>query len=237
MFQAMQPLVATGAGVVAAATIAGAWLARWRPGRQHVWFGAAAGALLVIAGLHLLPDAWFDARHAHLPFWAVPAAVVGSFAVSALLARYGCTCQADEEYAGGVGAAGALALHRFVEGAALALTGTIGVALALAVHALGEGMAVGALLTGRSRAYLSGWLAVMCAGPLAGAALTGAYRLPSATGPLLVAVAAGIIAQAARVSLRAAFDHMRLPALLLSGPAAAMMMAAAVTALAVHIAG
>lgn len=237
MFQVMQPLVAAGAGVVAAATVAGAWLGRWRPGQQHVWFGAAAGALLVIAGLHLLPDAWFDAHHAHLPFWAVPAAAVGSFALSALPARYGCTCQADEEHAGGVGAAGALALHRFLEGAALALTGTVGVALALAVHALGEGMAVGALLAGRSRAYLFGWLAVMCAGPLAGAALTGAHRLPSATGPLLVAVAAGIIAQAARVSLRAAFDHMRLPALLLSRPAAAVMMAAAVTALAVHIAG
>jgi hypothetical protein len=77
----------------------------------------------------------------------------------------------------------------------------------------------------------------MCLGPLAGAAVTNAYRLPVAAGPLLVAVAAGIIAQAARISLHAAFSHMRVRALMLSRPAAAMTMAAAVTALAVHITG
>src|SRR6266487_4099532 len=62
----MQPLVAAGVGVVAVATVAGAGLARWRPGQPELWFGAAAGALLVIAGLHLLPDAWSAARAARL---------------------------------------------------------------------------------------------------------------------------------------------------------------------------
>lgn len=237
MLYGMQPLVAAGVGVVAIATVAGACLARWRPRQQQMWFGAAAGALLVIAGLHLLPDAWSEARDAHLPVWAVPVATVGSFALSALAARYGCACQADKEHVSGVGAAGALAAHRFLEGTALALTGTISVALALAVHALGEGLAVGALLAGRSRAYLVGWLAAMCLGPVAGAAVTNAYRLPVAAGPLLVAVAAGIIAQAARISLHSAFGHMHVRALLLSRPAAALTVAAAVTALAVHITG
>jgi hypothetical protein len=57
MLVGMSPLVTAGVSVVAVATVAGAGLARWRPGRQEVWFGAAAGALLVIAGLHLFPDA------------------------------------------------------------------------------------------------------------------------------------------------------------------------------------
>ena len=43
------------AGLMAAATVAGAWLARRRRGHREIWFAAAAGALLIIAGLHLLP--------------------------------------------------------------------------------------------------------------------------------------------------------------------------------------
>jgi zinc transporter ZupT len=232
----MPLLVAAGVGVVAAASVTGAWLARWRPGAQQVWFGAAAGALLVIAGVHLLPDAWSDAGDAHLPLWVVPAAAAGSFVVSGLTARHGCTCRADEEHLGGAGAAGALAAHRFFEGTALALTGAISVAVALAVHALGEGLAVGALLAGRSRARLAGWLSLMCLAPAAGAAAADAYRLPAAAGPVVVAVAAGILVQAARISLRAAFDQIR-PHALLWRPAAALAAAAAITALAVHATG
>jgi hypothetical protein len=77
----------------------------------------------------------------------------------------------------------------------------------------------------------------MCLGPVVGAVVTNAYRLPVAAGPLLVAIAAGIIAQAARISLHSAFGRMRSLAVLLSGPAAALTMAAAVTAVAVHITG
>jgi zinc transporter ZupT len=237
MLHAMQPLVAAGAGVVAVATVAGAWLARWRLGRQDLWFGAAAGALLVIAGFHLLPDAWADARSAHLWVWAVPAVAVAAFLLASVVARFGCTCAADKEHASGAGTAGVLAVHRFLEGSALALTASLTVAVALAVHALGEGLAVGALLTGYSGRRLAAWLAVMCIGPVVGAAVTSAYHLPQAAGPLLVAVAAGILAQAARVSLLAAFDHLRPRAFLLSRPAAAVAVAAVVTALAVHATG
>jgi hypothetical protein len=44
--------------LVGAATMAGAGLARRHAARRELCFGAAAGALLVIAGAHLLPDAW-----------------------------------------------------------------------------------------------------------------------------------------------------------------------------------
>ena len=228
--------VAAVAAVVSAATAGGATLARRGPGRPDLWFGAAAGALLVIAGLHLLPEAWADARDAGLWPGLVPITAAGSFTVASAAARIGCTCDADQKHMSGAGSAGALAGHRFLEGATLALTGSVTVAVALAVHAFGEGMAVGALLAGRSRQRLAAWLAVMCAGTVVGAAAAGVFPLPKAAGPLLAAVAAGVIAQAARVSLRVAFQHLR-PRILVSSAAAATFMAAAVTAVAVHLAG
>lgn len=224
------------AAFVSAATAGGATLARRGPGRPELWFGAAAGALLVIAGLHLLPDAWTDARGAGLWPGLVPLTAAGSFAVASAAARIGCACDADQEHMSGAGSAGALAGHRFLEGAALALTGSATVAVALAVHAFGEGMAVGALLAGRSRRRLAVWLAVMGAGTVVGAMTAGTCPLPEAAGPLLAAVAAGVVAQAARVSLRVAFQHLR-PRILVSSAAAATVMAATVTAVAVHLAG
>lgn len=224
-----------GALMVAVATLAGAWLARRGPGAQAVWFGAAAGALLVIAGLHLLPDAWSEAAEAGLwPGLTLVAAAV-AFLLAAAVSRYGCACEADEEHASGAGTAAALAGHRFLEGAALAVGGSVTVAVALAVHALGEGLAVGALL--RSPRRLALWLAVMCLGPVIGAAVTAAIPVPEAVGPLLYAFAAGILAQAARVSLRSAFHNARGLRVLTSGPAAAVLVAAGVTTIAVHLAG
>jgi zinc transporter ZupT len=237
MGQLMQPLVVAGVLVVAAATLAGVLLARRGPGRQEVWFGAAAGALLVIAGVHLLPDAWSDAREANLPPWLTLVVAAGSAILAALIGRFGCTCAADREHAGGTGTAAALAGHRFLEGAALALTASIAVTVALAVHALGEGLAVGALLHSRGRRHLAVWLTVMCLGPIAGAAITDVYPLPAPTGPLLVAFAAGILAEAARISLRAAFGHRALPQSLMSRPVGAVVIAAAITTLAVHATG
>ena len=215
--------------VVTAATVTGAAVARWRPGRQEVWSGAAAGALLVLAGLHLLPDAWQDAAAAGLWPWLVPAVAAGAFATASALARIG----HHREYVSGAGAAAALAGHRFLEGSTLALAGSVAVVSALAVHAFCEGLAVGALVDGRSR-RAAWWLAALCAGPIAGAVATSVYRLPDTASPLLVAVAAGVVAQAARVSLRVAF---RSPRALVSPAAPALAAGAALTAAAVHLAG
>src|SRR5436190_11940238 len=116
MLSWMPPLVAAGAGMVSLATVAGALLARWSPGRSRLWFGAAAGALLVIAAFHLLPDAWHDAREAGLWPWVVPVVAAGAFLGSAAVARYGCACDADRERASGAAGAAALSGHRFLEG-------------------------------------------------------------------------------------------------------------------------
>ena len=229
--------VLAGAGLVAAATVTGAWLARRRPGQRQMWFAAAAGALLIVAGLHLLPDAWAAARAAGIWPPLVPLAAAAGFAVAGLATRTGCGCREHQEQASGAATAAALAVHRFVEGAAVALAGSAAVALALAAHAFGEGLATGALLGGQPRRRVAGWLALMCLSPVIGAAVTDAFSIPAAAEPVLLALATGVLAQAARVSLRAAFRGLRPARLLLSRPAAATTMAAMVTALAVHAAG
>jgi zinc transporter ZupT len=174
----------------------------------------------------------------------VPAAAIVAFGAAALATtRAGCGCQGHQEHqehkerASGAGTAAALTVHRFLEGAAIALAGSAVVALALTAHAFGEGLATGALLGGQPRRRVTGWLALMCLGPVAGAAAADAFPVPAAAEPLLIAAAAGVLAQAARVSLRGAFRGLRPTRLLLSGPAAASATAAIATVLAVYGAG
>jgi ZIP family zinc transporter len=231
---ALSGAVLGGAGLVAAATVAGAWLVRRRPGQQQTWFAAAAGLLLIIAGLHLLPDAWADAQEAGIWPPLVPIAAVTAFAAARLAARAGCGCREHREQVAGTGMAVALAIHRFLEGAAIALAGSVAVALALAVHAFGEGLATGALLGGQPRRRVAGWLALMCVSPVFGAVVADAFPVPEVAEPVLVATAAGVLAQAALVSLRAAFRGLRPRQLLVSRPAAVTTTAAVVTVLAVY---
>ena len=230
-------LVVAGALLIGLATVAGAWLARRHAARREVCFGAAAGALLVIAVLHLLPDAWSAVPQTAIPAWSVPAAAIAAFAVTGFALRRGCACRAEREAAGGAGTAGALAAHRLLEGAAVVLAGSVMVTAALAVHALAEGLAAGTLLAAAPRRERARWLAIMCASPAAGAALAVAWPFPETVRPVLLAVAAGVLAQAARVSLSAAFQRARPARLAMASPAAAALVAAAGTALAVHLAG
>jgi zinc transporter ZupT len=229
------PIMA-GSLMVAAATVLGAWLALRRRGRQEVWLGAAAGALLMIAGLHLLPDAWAASRAARLWPLAVPAACLASFAATGLVARKACACGSKLERLGGAGGATALALHRFLEGATLALTNSLVVAVALAVHPLAEGVAVGALLGSQPWRRVTGWLAVMGLSPIAGAAAISGYPLPPAAEPLLLALVAGVLTQVARISLGGAL-RMQAGRRVAPRAVATFLTAAAVTALAVGFAG
>ena len=226
-----------GAGLVAAATVAGAWLVRRHPGQQQTWFAAAAGLLLIVAGRHLLPDAWAGAQKAGIWPPLVPMAAVAAFVAAGLAARVGCGCREHRERVAGTGTAVALAIHRFLEGAAIALAGSAAVALALAVHAFGEGLATGALLSGQPRRRVAGWLALMYISPVFGAVIADAFPVPQVAEPVLVATAAGILAQAALVSLRAAFRGLRPRQLLVSRPAAVTATAAVVTVLAAYGAG
>jgi ZIP family zinc transporter len=232
----MTRLVPAGAGLIAAATVAGAWLACRRRGSREMWFAAAAGALLVIAGLHLLPDAWGGASAVRIWPPLVPLAAMGAFSAAGLAARTGCGCRPHTGHASGAGAAAALTLHRFLEGSAVALAASAAVAVALAVHAFAEGLAAGALLGAQPR-RMAGWLAAMSVSPIVGAVAASAFPVPQSTEPVLFALAAGVIAQAAWVSLRSAFHGLCTSRLEFSRTAGTVAIAAVITAVAVNTAG
>jgi ZIP family zinc transporter len=187
--------------------------------------------------MHVLPDAWSAAHAAGAWPGAVPAVAIAAFALTGVAARGGCACQRDARSVGGAGAAAALAVHRLLEGSALVLIGSATVVAALAVHALGEGLAVGALLSARPRRHAAALLAVMCVSPVIGMLVSSAFPMPAAATPLLLALAGGVLAQAGRVSLRAACHGLSPGRFLVSGPAAATTAAAAITMFAVHAAG
>ncbi|MFC9281163.1 hypothetical protein [Streptomyces collinus] len=225
----------TAVALVALATVAGAWAARRAPGRSPLLPAVASGILLVIAVLDLLPDAWDEAQEAGLPQWAVPFTTLASFALMGAVTRTGCPC--TREQAGGIGAATGLAVHRFVEGAALALTTSLAVMAALLVHAAGEGLALAALLGAQPGRRVAPWIALACLSPLAGVFVTSAVPLPDGLLPWLLATVAGVLAQAAWTALNLA--HRQPPAgrrLHTAPVTAAMTLAAAATTLTLVIA-
>jgi len=218
--------------VVAVATLAGAWLGR-RGRRRPAWvLAAASGALLAVAGLHVLPDAWQAAGEAGLPVVAVPLAVLAGYAVVGAVTR---TCPCDPTWAGGVAAALAITLHRAVEGSVLAVALSVSVAAALAVHAAAEGVALGAIM-GRGRRVWP-WLALAVVSPLVGALVTEAAPVPTDVMPVLLGLVAGVLLRGAVVALRLSAPER--PALrpLGVGAATAMGLALLVTGAAVFVQG
>src|SRR5215472_14650657 len=98
------------------------------------------------------------------------------------------------------------------------------VAAALFVHAFAEGLAAGTLLNSVPRRRATLWLAGMCVSPLAGAALTSLAPLPASAEPILLALAAGVLGQAAKVSLTSAVRNARqITAVAMFQPAAAAL--------------
>ena len=93
----------------------------------------------------------------------------------------------------------------------------------------------GALLGGRLR-RVAGWPAAMSVSPIFGAVTASAFPVPEATEPVLLGLAAGVIAQAAWVGLRAAFHGLCTGRLELPHTVA-VAVAAIITALAVNAAG
>ncbi|MGW2823107.1 hypothetical protein ACWC24_19290 [Streptomyces sp. NPDC001443] len=216
--------------LVAVATVVGAWLARRGSGRSVLLLAAASGILLSIAVLDLLPDAWDEAHEAGVPLWAVPVTALASYGVMGAVVRTGCPCKPGR--AGGVGAASGLALHRFLEGATLALTASVAVVAALLVHAAGEGLALASLLGARPRRRVASWIGLACSSPIAGAFVASALPVPDGVMPLLLAFVGGVLAQAAWVALTLARQQRPADRRVLGVPAAtAMTLAAALTAL------
>jgi hypothetical protein len=69
--------------------MAGAWLASRMHRHREIWFAAAAGALLIMAVLHLLPDAWDGTGTAEIWPPLVPMAAFSGFIAAGLAARTG----------------------------------------------------------------------------------------------------------------------------------------------------
>ncbi|WP_406351804.1 hypothetical protein OH738_03515 [Streptomyces hirsutus] len=218
--------------LVTLATVVGAWLARRGFGRPTLLLAAASGILLIIAVLDLLPDAWNEAHETGVPQWTVPLTALASYGVMGAVVRMGCPCEPGR--AGGIGAASGLALHRFLEGATLALTASVAVVAALLAHAAGEGLALAALLGAQPRRRVAPWIGLACLSPVAGAFVTSALPIPDGLMPLLLAFVGGVIAQAAWVALRLAHQQRPGDRRVLGLPAAmAMPLAAVLTALVV----
>jgi hypothetical protein len=97
-------------------------------------------------------------------------------------------------------------------------------------------MAVGALLRERRRLLAVG-LGLMCAGPVLGALAVSAIPELAVAEPFLLALAAGVLAQAARISLRAAFPRRQVGWRPSAAPVLALVLAASVTAVAVRLIG
>jgi zinc transporter ZupT len=180
-------LTLEGVALLAGATLAGAWLAR-RVRMPSGLLCGAAGVVLAVLVLGLIPEIRADLAAADWPLWTGIAAALGGFGLAEALARI--------SYGSGAAAIGA---HRFFEGATLALVVSPAAILAFLAHAVAEGFAVTVTLRDAPYRTVWRWLAVACVSPFAGAVL-----VPSGVHPILVAVAAGAIARAAVVSMRAA---------------------------------
>lgn len=176
----MRLLTLLGVALLVGATLAGTGLAR-SVRLPSQWLHAAAGVVLAVLVLDLLPEIWSSAGLAAMVCGYALAAALGSVSFGS--------------------AALGVAVHRLVEGALLALVISPAAIAAFVAHAMAEGFAVGATLHDAPHRTMAGWTAVACAAPVAGALL-----MPSGWGrmqPVLTAVAAGAIARVAYKSLRA----------------------------------
>jgi ZIP family zinc transporter len=187
-----------GLALIAAATLAGAWLGRRFARLRGISLVCAAVALFAVVGADLLPDIWNDLGETGLPWWIAAAALAAGLATTDAIVRRGCACgPAAGVPASGRATAVALGVHRALEGAALAIAGSAAVIAALVAHAASEGFALTTLLRGERRGRAAALLAITCLSPAAGAVVLAVVHLPDAAAPVLTSVVAGILLRAA----------------------------------------
>ncbi|MGN6677569.1 MAG: hypothetical protein ACTHKL_07255 [Streptosporangiaceae bacterium] len=193
-----------GVALIAAATLAGAWLGRRFARLRRISLACAAVALIAVVGADLLPDIWNDLRETGLPWWIAAAGLAAGIVTTDAIVRRGCACRpAAGVPAGGRATAVALGVHRALEGAALAIAGSAAVIAALVAHAASEGFAMTTLLKGERRGRAAALLAITCLSPAAGAAVLALVHLPDSAAPVLTSVVAGILLRAAMVAWQA----------------------------------
>jgi zinc transporter ZupT len=187
-----------GITLIAAATLAGAWLGRRFARLRTVSLTCAAVALVAVVAADLVPDIWENLRETRLPWWIAAAGLAAGLAGTDALIRRGCACVPGAEVpAGGRATAVALGAHRALEGAALAVAGSAAVIAALVAHAASEGFALTTLLAGERRGRAAALLAITCLSPASGVALLAWVHLPEPAVPVLTSVVAGVLLRAA----------------------------------------
>jgi zinc transporter ZupT len=187
-----------GVALIAAATLAGAWLGRRFARLRTISLACAAVALIAVVAADLIPDIWNDLRETGLPWWIAAAGLAAGLAVTDAAVRRGCACsRGTEAPAGGRATAVALGMHRALEGAALAIAGSAAVIAALVAHAASEGFALTALLRGERKGRAAVLLGITCLSPAAGAAVLALVHLPESVAPVLTSVVAGVLLRAA----------------------------------------
>ena len=187
-----------GITLIAAATLAGAWLGRRFARLRTMSLTCAAVALAAVVAADLVPDIWGDLRATGLPWWIAAAGFGAGLAGTDALVRRGCACAPRAEVpAGGRATALALGVHRALEGAALAVAGSAAVIAALVAHAASEGFALTTLLAGERRGRAAALVAITCLSPVAGVGLLAWVHLPERAAPVLTSVVAGVLLRAA----------------------------------------
>jgi zinc transporter ZupT len=173
-------LTGEGVALVLGVTLCGAALSRTSR-LPLAWLSPAAAVLFAVLVLDIVPDVRAGLAVAGLPWWiGVAAALLGFLAISV-------------GPRGGTAAGLAIAAHRLVEGATLAIVISPAAILAFGVHALAEGFALGVRLHGAPHRTVWGWLGVAGLSPAVGAMLSSA--LPDRLQPVLMAAAAGAVAR------------------------------------------
>lgn len=209
----LHPMVLAGVALIAAATLAGAWLSSRAARVPAVALRVAGGLLLAVVLADLVPDIWRDLPGSGLAWWAAAVAGAAGFVGAGVLARSGCACASAPAAAGvpsvakrgagaGWGAAAALAIHRTLEGAAVTLAGSAAVIAVLVVHAAAEGFALSALLRAGHR-RLGPLLLVACVSPVTGALILSAIPVPEVVSILLTCVVAGVLTRSALTAWQA----------------------------------
>ncbi len=231
----MAALIAVAAFVM---TLAGGLVAHRVGDRRHLVLGLAAGLMLGVVGFDLLPEA----LHAeHREVYGVPAALltfVAGFLAVHVVERSVAVHRAHEgEYAAhshahgghgspglGLAAAGALVAHStldgFAIGAAFQAGSTVGTVVAVAVvaHDFADGFNTYTVtrLYGNARRRALALLLCDAAAPVAGAAVTLAFRIPEPALGLYLGFFAGFLLYLATSDIlpEAHSPHPSLPTLL-----------------------
>ncbi|MFE0251276.1 hypothetical protein [Streptomyces sp. NPDC059010] len=210
--------------LMAAATLAGALIARRSVAQSSYLLAAASGMMLATALVDLLPEAWEGGSEAGVSLWFLAAVAVAGYLVMFAITRDGCGCAADSAakavgvglhtrglhrrvrkaagaLSAGLGTAVALSSHRIIEGTTLALAFSLPVVATLAIASASDGLALATMLreTGQN---LTPWLAVTCVGPAVGVLITTVRPLPAVVLPVVLALVAGVILRIAAIGLQ-----------------------------------